>query len=368
MESPPAGSSLPDPRLGGLEHSNWLTYGDAVRVLGTVAVVVGHVADMILFDEHAAPAAWWTANVVDCLSRWAVPAYVMLSGAILLSPYRAESMRVFYGKRLARLGVPIVFWTVFFALFSIYYTRWSDWPSTLRGLALGEPYAHLHFVYRIFGLYLLTPMLRVFIRHADRRLLGVTVMAVLIVSVGDSLVNGLTQTKPSVFARFVPFLGYYLAGYWLRDLNVTRRWLIGCWILALSCAGILIAWLGVSVRVLGWPLEAYPSVSMLMFDFLSPVRVVMSLCVWAILLRHLTHRPGSGPAGWTRAVKALAPATLGVYLIHPLFREVLHLHGITAAWPHVAVGIWLTPMMVYGLSLAATLVLLRLPGLRRIMG
>src|SRR2546421_2312726 len=64
-------------------------YGDAVRILGTIAVVMNHVCDMHLGGDVLS-AKWWVVNVWDSAMRWAVPAYIMLSGSLLLNPARAE--------------------------------------------------------------------------------------------------------------------------------------------------------------------------------------------------------------------------------------------------------------------------------------
>jgi hypothetical protein len=53
-------------------------YGDAIRILGTVAVVIGHVADMRLFSAHVLDRDWWICNAWDAMTRWAVSAYIML--------------------------------------------------------------------------------------------------------------------------------------------------------------------------------------------------------------------------------------------------------------------------------------------------
>src|SRR2546421_12864729 len=91
-----------------------MQYGDAVRIIGTIAVVIGHVSDLRLFSTHVLDRDWWICNCWDAITRWAVPCYIMLSGALLLDPARAEAPGEFYRKRLARIGVPLVFWTIFF--------------------------------------------------------------------------------------------------------------------------------------------------------------------------------------------------------------------------------------------------------------
>src|SRR4051812_43266282 len=71
----------PDPAAPRRMH-----YGDAIRIFGTIAVVIGHVADMRLFSTHVLDRDWWICNIWDSLFRWAVPLYIMLSGALLLDP------------------------------------------------------------------------------------------------------------------------------------------------------------------------------------------------------------------------------------------------------------------------------------------
>ena len=69
----------------------YMPYGDPIRVLGTIAVVLGHVCDMPMQHEDPAGLNWWMCNIGNSVARWAVPVYIMLSGALLLDPTRSES-------------------------------------------------------------------------------------------------------------------------------------------------------------------------------------------------------------------------------------------------------------------------------------
>ena len=70
---------------------------------------------------------WWASNVYDSISRTAVPLFVMLTGALLLQPNKAdEPLRVFFKKRWNRIGIPVLFWgAVFFV-----------WDFTVKGQPL----------------------------------------------------------------------------------------------------------------------------------------------------------------------------------------------------------------------------------------
>jgi surface polysaccharide O-acyltransferase-like enzyme len=349
-------------------------YGDAIRIFGTIAVVIGHVADM-RFGSPVLDRDWWIVNFWDAFSRWAVPAYIMLSGALLLDPARGQSPSEFYRKRLGRIGVPLVFWTAFFMLFAVYYTGWMTWRVAWRELALGKPYTHLHFIFRIAGLYFFTPMMRVWLKHTTRQMQWVAVITALGLSSGDSFMNGLTHNEPSVFARFVPFVGYYLLGYMLRDARVSPRGLRWCW--AGFIATSLIVAVGTAYLVHRFPyyhpdtrehvVQWYPSVNMLLYDFLSPPRIVMAVCVWLIFTTSF-HQPWPRTPRGQKVVGWWAATTLGLYLIHPAFREIFYLHGKGPTWPNIWLGTPLVALMVYVVSLIATAILMKIPYVRRITG
>jgi surface polysaccharide O-acyltransferase-like enzyme len=357
----------------------WMHYGDMIRILGTIAVVIGHVCDVGL-DQHPLSLNWWICQTIDGATRWAVPAYIMLSGALLLDPARADSPSHFYRKRLNRIGVPLVFWSAFFMIFSVRYTGWATWRQAWINLAIGQPYIHMHFIFRIAGLYAFTPMLRVFLRHATRSMQIATCILLLGLASADSIANSFTSTELSAFARFAPFLGYYLAGYLLRHAFLSTPALALACLSWLTSAFILIAGTGLLVHQFG--MKWNPSPGMLLYDLLNPVRIAMSISAWLILItlfqnpwpraqwaQHLTHK-------W-------AGLTLGIYLIHPAFRDMWFLgrfgprhfpwtitfsHGFTATWPNVYLGIPLTVTLVYIPSLIATAIIMRVPYLRRIDG
>jgi surface polysaccharide O-acyltransferase-like enzyme len=349
-------------------------YGDAIRIFGTIAVVINHVADM-RFGAHPLDRDWWIANFWDAFTRWAVPAYIMLSGALLLDPARAELPATFYRKRLARIGVPLVFWTVFFMWFSYALLIPKQWITPRQlwlNLALGKPYMHLHFIFRIAGLYFFTPMMRVWLRHTTRRMQMVTVIGVLCLSSADSIMNAITGDEPSVFMRFVPFIGYYLMGYLLREQTVSKKTLQLCWMGFIATCLILAIGTGLLIQATGGKVKYYPSINMMLYDFLSPVRVIMAVCTWLIFVNTFTQPWPTSPRA-REIVGIWAGTTLGLYLVHPLFRELLYFSkwwdaGKGVWWPNVWLGIPLASLMIYIVSLLVTLVLMKIPYVRRITG
>ncbi len=382
---------LSPPPVAQLVPRRRLAYGDMIRILGTIAVVVGHVCDMKL-SASVLSHDWWVLLWVDSAARWAVPAYIMLSGALLLDPNRPDSAKLFYRKRLARIGVPLVFWTAVFMYFSVHYTHWVNTShDAWMNLLAGHPYTHMHFIFRIAALYALTPMLRVFLKNASRRMIGGTVFVMLIFSAADSVRNAFTHTELSAFINFTPFMGYYLCGYLLRDIRMGWAGFLSS--LAMFIGSIVALALGTGALVKEYGFAWYPSPAFLLMDFLSPVRIVMAISGW-LVLTHLFRNPWPKSKRGQGAIAWLASTTLGLYLIHPLFRETLwmgdystalrwlgtHLHSdltpapdawinrYGGAWPTIWLAIPFYTALVYIPALLSTAILMKIPVVRRITG
>jgi surface polysaccharide O-acyltransferase-like enzyme len=279
---------------------------------------------------------------------------------LLLDPAKEEPPAVFYRKRLARLGVPLVFWSLFFMAFDVHHNHWSTWGKSLANLAQGKPYAHLHFVYRIAVLYAFTPMFRVFVRHASRGMLVASMIILFAIWSADSMINAFNATTLSAFASFAPFVSYYLAGYVLRESYLSRGQMKWAATMFVASAAVMAVVTGLLTRWYGF--KWYPSVPMILYDFLSPVRIPLAISAWLILIT-LFRQEGR----WSRLWAVLAPTTLGLYLIHPAFREVLYVNGYSVLWRNIYMGVPLITMTVYTASLLSVAVLMRIPVVRRIV-
>jgi surface polysaccharide O-acyltransferase-like enzyme len=349
-----------------LSKPKHMPYGDSIRVWGTVAVVIGHVCDLVLFNNLVGDGDWWILNLTESACRWAVPIYIMLSGALLLDPARNEPASELYRKRLARIGVPIVFWSAFFMTFTYYFGPKEEAGKIWSNLALGKPYAHLHFIFRLAGLYAFTPAIRVFLRYAERRTVAVVVVMLFFLSAANSITEAVLKTELSMFFRFVPFVGFYLSGWLLREPKLTRRELSGCAALAIACVLILAGGTGLLTEHFGR--DPFPSLSFLLYDFVSPVRIAMAVAVWLLLVDFFNEQRAQTKFG-RFLTRVVAPTTLGLYLAHPFFRDVLALYDIHVLhpWP-LWIGIPVVTVLVYVPSFLFVWLLLRMPVVRRIVG
>ncbi|MCX5644388.1 MAG: acyltransferase family protein [Phycisphaerae bacterium] len=178
-----------------------------LRVTAACGVAALHVISLWLRDRAYGTPAWWVADFYDASTRWCVPVFIMISGALLLSPHRLQPPGVFYRRRRGRILAPLVFWTVFYLGLRVCFED-DPWPLLVRDLVRGHAYGHLWYLYVIAGLYCITPLLQPFVGRASLRELVWTVVPLLAAVSAHSLISTFTagQGKPTVFSMFVAYI------------------------------------------------------------------------------------------------------------------------------------------------------------------
>jgi surface polysaccharide O-acyltransferase-like enzyme len=128
-------------------------------VTAIVAVIFIHVAGLSFIKGDLTGFTRGVAALMTYATKWAVPVFVMVSGALLLAPPAERSPLAFYRTRLSRIGIPLVVWHVVYAVLRELTSSSFDWRAGVSLLLRGELYTALYFFWLILGLYLVTPLL-----------------------------------------------------------------------------------------------------------------------------------------------------------------------------------------------------------------
>jgi surface polysaccharide O-acyltransferase-like enzyme len=348
-------------------RNSHLAAGDFIRVFGTVAVVCQHVAHRTTLFGTADlnSATWWSIMSIEAACRWAVPLFVMLSGALLLDPGRQETPREFYRKRFWRIGVPLAFWSMFYTLPRAAANGFSAETLDEIGVALvhGRPAYHMYFLFIIAGLYLLTPYLRAMIDRWSDASLRTTWMTLILLAWIDGVAGFVFRYQHTVLTEFLPYVGYYLAGYELRRVRLSSK---GTWIasgvIALSLSSMVI------VTVLWVDQFGISGRTRYLYGYFSPTVIAVSVCLFLLMITAF-ERPQNGTFG--RWVAWLAPTTLGIYLIHPalgIALEQAQKRGLAPVWDGTVLSLVLTTLAALVISWMATVICQRVPVVRSVVG
>lgn len=341
-----------------------LPWADGLRALAIMAVIVLHAsAPVVGRYAELSPSAWWAGHFWDSLVRASVPLFFMLSGALLLG--RTEPLAVFFHKRLAKLVPPLLAWSAIYLAWDSLFTADSrPWWEYLLAPLHGAVHYHLWFLYEILRLYLVVPILRVFVAHARPRELDYFLALWCLVALVYPVFRHWTGFRTSLLGldAFAGYAGYLLLGYRLTQLEPTRARL---WFAILLFGGGYIAtlWLTWFASAGAGKFEG------MYYEYLRPNVAAMAVgAFWLLRIFGTRIARAQGRQGFgTRC----AQASFGIYLVHVLFLEVLStgLLGLqfTALSLHPAVGIPLTATVVLLLSLGLVSVLQRIPGVRCIV-
>jgi len=307
---------------------------------------------------------WFTTDVYNTLGTVGVPLFVMLTGALLLDPNKAdEPLRVFYKKRFNRIAWPFFFWTVVYFVwdFSV-----RTKPLTLfnveQGLLTGA-YPHLWYLYLLMGLYAVTPIVRILLKHIDRKLFTYLLILWFVGTVFTPFVHTFTNFtyNPVSFVLF-DWIGYFLLGIYLLNSNFKRQTAY-----LFAAVGLLGATIGdwlltatVGEHITGY-LHNYMSATMIvgsagLFLFLTTVKATV-----------FENKPQTN-----RVIHWISQNTMPIYLIHMIILETLtiqvmgiYLNTITY---NPIIDIPIFTLLVFSVSAALVYGLKKLPGISKVIG
>jgi surface polysaccharide O-acyltransferase-like enzyme len=230
-------------------------------------------------------------------------------------------------------------------------------------VATGKPYYHLYFLFVLAGLYAITPFLRVVVAHARPRMVGTFAAVLLAIGVLDQALSVLLRTGQSnAVTQFLPFAGYFVAGWRLQQLPLTRRLVRGAALAFVLGAGLTTVgtWLLMDHTKWDWADEYFVMP-------LSPTVMMTALGAF-VLFRALAARvPDAGDGTRGRVVRRLSDLSFGVYLVHP---AVLTQIRDRVGYPQTVTGVLTTAASILVVTLAASIAITavgrRIPGLRAI--
>lgn len=129
-------------------------YLDFLRILAVIAVVIIHVTGEEWYSVAVETQTWKIMTVYNCLFRWAVPVFMMISGALFLNPSKTLDLKTLFGKYFFRLVTVYLLWS--------FIHGWIFGARTLRSLIQNTIMGHFHLWYIPMAacMYLLIPILK----------------------------------------------------------------------------------------------------------------------------------------------------------------------------------------------------------------
>lgn len=335
-------------------------WADGIRVIAIFLVIYIH--QLYLFPPLTfSTLPLWTLQLY---SQIGVPLFVLLSGALLLP--KEETLGVFFSKRVHSVLLPWVFWVSMYSLLGV----------TVYGMQFASIGSFLHYEYvlffsrfwflpMMFGLYLLTPILRIFVRHASDKVLiyaiGLWFLSIVSAPFAPLLYGQQIVSDTTLHYIILQYVGLYLLGYVLIHKTILqvsiRTWIM---ILFLSMFATYTATFFDS-------LSDYPSINRTFSRIFSPTFLPGVIAAYMILYLRL-RSAGHISKGMKWFLTEASKSAFGIYLVHELVQEcmTLSLPSINNLFSLVSpiLGAPLRAMVVFIVSFCIILFLRRIPLLR----
>lgn len=329
-------------KVASIEKDNkriiWLDFVKFITISMMIAV---HCTDNVTPTERSE--AWYNlwGSFYGSFMRPAIPLFVMVTGALLL-PVK-ENISTFYTKRLTRLVIPFIVWSVLYNLFPWItgllglsptiindFFAWAEPDQSFSGALhniLMIPFnfsmlaVQMWYVYLLIGLYLYMPFFSAWVKQASVKeqkiFLTLWFISLFIPYLREYLTKDLWGTcswnEFGLLYYFAGFNGYLLLGYYIKNNDINFSWgklaVIG---IPSFIIGYCITFLGFKsiTAIPGQPAELVE----LFFTYCSPNVLLMTLPIFLVIKKNhfksVTIR---------RFAINISTCTLGIWMSHYLF-------------------------------------------------
>ena len=208
-------------------------YIEYIRAFAAITVVFLHIVMTLPANYTIEELGKFNSAVFNgCYmpTKWAVPCFVMVTGALLLNPSKKFGYEKIakYVKRM--LWVLLIFGTGFSLMELVFEDRAFSIIMPLKALlnvAEEKSWDHLWYIYTLIALYLITPLIKYAFERISSKELDILIGILIIGNFVIPYINFIASTDIKNYMIIPEYATYYLLGYWLT----TKENRFGCKVL-----------------------------------------------------------------------------------------------------------------------------------------
>ncbi|NMP38098.1 MAG: acyltransferase [Clostridiales bacterium] len=332
-----------------------VVYFDILNILAALSVIFLHCNGIAHFFSDTPD--WRQALGVEVLCFWAVPVFLMLSGATLMSYRESYSTAEFFKRRILRTVIPFLAWSLIMAAVKDINPFEIGVCEFLSKLFLCSIEGVYWFFIPLFAVYISIPVLSL-LKDNKKILIYMLfgsmifnsllpeIFAVIKVSWNGSL-SMLTMGGYLIF----PVLGYLLN---TTDFTKVQRGLI----YLSGIAGVIFRYVTtfcLSMR------DA--STNIMFFSYTGWYSVCLAAAVFVFIKYLPLCDKLAAKEKAVKILKTVSSCSFGVYLLHNFVRMKIEGSLVHVGWEWRIFG----PFLVYALCLAATFIMKKIPLVKHIV-
>lgn len=339
-----------------------IQYLDTLRALATLGVIMIHISSPVLkMCWHGNMQYWWIGNVYDSAVRFAVPVFLMLSGATLLS--KDYNLGEFYKHRFSRVFLPFVFWFLVY----VAYWWWTQFMPKypIQGFSASLGWAtdlflkegiskHFWYIYMILFIYLMVPFLGKWLRKLNMSTLSnlLLLWALLAFALKSIPLNMYSWSGDygSKLLGYLLYTGYLVFGYYLYKLptNSPKIRFIAAFVFVISIAVSAVSTYFYSIKA--------NTLDLGMYNYLSINTIIQSVAIF-LWVKDITIKNKL----ISNIQNTISNYSYGIFMVHIIVIDVLFHNRIFWTISNPALSLPLIEILVTVLSIGVIYVLRKIP-------
>ena len=334
---------------------------DVLKIIASFAVMVIHIVGES-WDKATELSSfqWNVLNVYNSGVRWAVPIFVMVSGALFLSAN--HSVEKMYKKYILRIACAFVFWSAVYAAFVFIKER------SVKGAAVTfiTGYYHLWFLFMIIGLYMITPLLKK-LTEDEKLTKYFVILAFIFASLLPELLVILNHFSGSAakylnadIANFhldfvLGYSLYFVIGFLISKTKLTKKQF------GLLALGGIIGF--ISTAVLTMLLDNANKPSKVFYGYLTVNVFFEAIFIFSLYQKINEH---SFSEKTKKIIFAFSKYSFGAYLVHLLFVKAIYsIPSLNPTSFNPIISVPVTAIIVFVFSYIASAVINQIPIIKK---
>jgi len=348
-----------------LKSKTYVLWIDLLRITAMLGIILIHVAAPLVYDfGNISLTNWYIANIYDSAVRNCAPIFFMISGYLLLNT--AEPILLFYKKRILKVVIPLIVWSIIYIIWnSLFLGKDILSFKSFYSIIISPAYYHLWFMYALIGVYLIVPILRIFIIHAREShkwyYLTIWFLAVAIIPIFEKY----TGIKNHIdFMAISGFVGFFVLGDLLGRIKISKK----VFIVTLIASIIFPLLTAYGTYFLT---NRHGHFDEFLYDEFSIDTILFTITSFVVFKYIFQEYKTNNRYLSQGIITFISTASLGIYLIHPIILYYLENGNfgfiLTGQTGNPVIYIPLTTIVGFIISAVIVYLLQKIPLIRRIV-
>ncbi len=334
---------------------------DVMRVIALSAVIMIHVSSR-LFDGFEF-SSFFVGNIFNSVSRFAVPVFAMVTGALLLNEEKKLSFKAVLSGYILKTAALFLFWSFLYAMLFFVAVPIKNGEAVAVSDVLVRAFKghyHMWYLQMLLAFYCVLPLIRHFTEKQSKKAAQILICSLVLIQSLLPLIDLLLSEKKlmpfyekSGLRIFFGFHLFFLAGWYFNTFRLSqkqRSFLYTAGALSLAFTVIVSAVVAFDRQT------AYTEI----YNSLYLNNVIFSFAVFEFF-RHRFGNADKVP----EYITGISSLSFGIYIVHPIVLELFCEKGFMPSSPLLyVITLWLITAV---LSYLICFVISKIPFIKKII-